>query len=108
MSLLRNFVQDPSFSDASQLLSAVEPQKKETSSVQPAEISPTEKATKKKYDEFMKVLARDENLKPLDPNDLIPHLLLERVISHEDYEETETIKNISARKVVRVSNNNIE
>ncbi len=56
----------------------------------------------------MKLLARAEDLETLDPNDLIPHLLLEGIISHEDYEKTETIKKISARKVVRGSNNNIQ
>ncbi len=73
-----------------------------------AETSPTEKATKKKFYEFMRVLAMDENLKPLDPRDLISHLRIEGVISHEDYEKTETIKSISARKVVRMPKNNIE
>ncbi len=53
----------------------------------------------------MKVLARAEDLKTLDPKDIISHLLIEGVISHEDYEKTETIKSISARKVVRVSKN---
>ncbi len=53
----------------------------------------------------MRILAGDENLKPLDPNDLIPHLLVQGVISDADYEKTETIKNKVARKVVRVSNN---
>ncbi len=53
----------------------------------------------------MKVLAKDEDLKPLDPNDLIPHLLVEGVISHEDYEQTKTIKDKVSRKVVRVPYN---
>ncbi len=66
-----------------------------------AETGSTEKTTKEKFDEFMWVLARDEDLKPLDPNDLIPHLLLEGIISDGDYEKTETIKNKVARKVVR-------
>ncbi len=79
----------------------------ESSSIM-AEKSSTEKATKKKFYEFMRVLARDENLKPLDPNDLIPHLLMEGVISDVDYDKTETIKNKVARKVVRVSNNKNE
>ncbi len=70
-----------------------------------AESSSTEKTTKKKFVEFMGVLARNEDLKTLDPNDLIPHLFLEGVISDEDYERTKRYKIKATRKIVRIYNN---
>ncbi len=70
-----------------------------------AESSSTKKATKKKFEEFMGVLARDESLKPLDPNDIIPHLFLQGVISDEDYERTKTFTIKATRKIVRIYNN---
>ncbi len=106
-SVTKEFCTGSQFSDPPPIPSPAETPREEPSSV-PAEISPTEKATKKKFDEFMRVLARDENLKPLDPNDLVPYLLVEGIISDADYEKTETIKSISARKVVRMPKNNIE
>ncbi len=98
---LKNFVQDSSFSDSPQILSPIEPQKKESSCV-PAETSSAEKTTKKKFDEFMTILASHEDLETLDPNVLISHLRIEGVISHEDCERTQTEKSISARKTVRI------
>ncbi len=67
------------------------------------ESSSTKKATKKKFDEFMRVLVSHEDLKPLDPNDLILHLFLQGVISDEDYERTKKDNMIKAtRKKVRL------
>ncbi len=70
-----------------------------------AETSSTEKATKEKFDAFMGVLARDEDLKPLDPSDLISQLRIEGVISDGDCEKIEAINNKDSRKVVRLSSN---
>ncbi len=72
-----------------------------------AETGSTEKTTKEKFDAFMGVLARDEDLKPLDPRDLISHLLIEGVISDADYERIETVNSKEGRKVVRLLSNYI-
>ncbi len=65
----------------------------------------TEKTTKQKFDGFMTVLAKDEDLKALEPKDLIPRLLIEGVISDGEHEKIKNIKSKEARKTVRLSNN---
>ncbi len=63
----------------------------------------TEKTTKQKFDGFMTVLVKDEDLKALEPKDLTPRLLIEGVISDDEHEKIKKMKSKEARKMVRLS-----